>query len=203
MLSTQKHETVLEYKGHWPSRYGACRYREVTRTPLGCGSTYLYTFPLFSSGMAALLGLRMSLWFILFHFGTQAEISILVGNQSTTAGARPQHAFPAPSLQAWSWGALSVGLYRFFCLNQQDLSPARLNIRFNWGLPAYQRQYGNFYKGKVLARVFPALLVVQCGAESLPFLTQLSACILWVLCLYRMGSCNACSNCGSLCTNKS
>lgn len=58
-----------------------------------------------------------------------------------------------------------VGAWWFFCLNQQRfLSPAGLNIRFNWGSPAYQRHYGNFYEGKCGGKVFAWC----CPGSSLP-----------------------------------
>lgn len=127
---------------------------------LGCGCTSISSF-LFFSGAAALLGLKVPLWFILIHIGTQTEKSIFVGNRTVCAGSPTPASVPPLPQQALSQGAPPVGACPFFHLSQQGLSPTCLNIRFNWGLPAYQRQYGNFYEGKGLPWCWPDLSLLS------------------------------------------
>lgn len=69
----------------------------------------------------------------------------LHGELDCPCGSAAPASVPPLPRQAWS----------------QALRPACLNIRFNWGLPAYQRQYGNFYEGKGLPRCWPDLSLLS------------------------------------------
>lgn len=126
------------------SRFGFCRHKEVMGKLLGCGCTFLSSFPLFS-GMTTLLGLKAPFSLTFIHFGTQTEKSIFMGNRTVCVGSPAPASVPPPPWQAWS----------------QALRPACLNIRFNWGLPAYQRQHGNFCEGKGLPRCWPDLSLLS------------------------------------------
>ena len=127
---------------------------------LGRGCTYLSSLPLFS-GVAALLGLKVPLWFTLIGFGAQTEKSMVVGNRTVGAGSPTPAAVPPLPQPALSQGAPPAGPCPFCSVSPRGLSPACLNIRFNWGLPAYQRQYGNFYEGKGLPRCWPDLSLLS------------------------------------------
>lgn len=72
-----------------------------------------------------------------------------------------------------------------------------LNTRFSWGSPAYQRQYGNFYKlCPGVGQTCPCSphFTMWCWVTAISH--PPNVCVLLVLCLSRMGSRNACYNWG-------
>lgn len=127
---------------------------------LGCGCTSLFSFPFFFWHGSVIRTKGAFVVYVNPFCNTNRKKHLHMESDRPRGEPHPAPV-PPPPRQARSQGAPPVGACPFFCFSQQGLRPACLNIRFNWGLPAYQRQYGNFYEGKGLPPCWPDLSLLS------------------------------------------
>lgn len=127
---------------------------------LGCGCTYLSSFPVFF-WCGSVIRTKGAFAVCVNPFCNANRKQHLRGEWDHWCGEPDPAPVLPPPHRAWSQGAPLVGACPCFCSSLRGFSPAYLNIRFNWGLPAYQRQDGNFYEGKGLPRCWPDLSLLS------------------------------------------